>query len=61
MKALLMHRDHDLDLASSRPATEAALVQDLGLTALVEAMSQGVQHITRSSREGPPTRAYSRG
>lgn len=41
MKAYLMHRDQDFDVAQQSPQQEAALVQDLELTTLFTAMSKG--------------------
>ena len=41
MKALLMHRDRDLDLAAPLPAQAETLRQDLDLRTLAEAMSGG--------------------
>jgi hypothetical protein len=41
MKAFLLHRDCDFDLASELPAQEASLTQDLELNALLSAMGAG--------------------
>lgn len=41
MKAYLMHRGRDFDLAQPPPPHEAALIQDLGLETLFAAMSGG--------------------
>jgi MutS domain V len=45
MKAYLMHRDRDLDLARPLPANEAALSQDLELNVLCNAMAAGDQFL----------------
>lgn len=45
MKAFLMHRDHDLNLAVAGPPNEPDLVQDLELTTLFDAMAQGDQFL----------------
>jgi hypothetical protein len=41
MKAFLMHRERDFDLARPLPVNEEALTQDLELTTLLEAMANG--------------------
>ncbi len=41
MKALLMHRDRDFDLQEERPWNEEALIQDLELNTLFNAMAIG--------------------
>ncbi|MFL5269039.1 MAG: MutS-related protein [Stellaceae bacterium] len=41
MKALLMHRDRDFELATSLPAQAPQLIQDLGLEVLLNAMAAG--------------------
>jgi len=41
MKAFLMHRDRDFDMEQVLPVNEAALIQDLELTTIFNAMSLG--------------------
>jgi hypothetical protein len=41
MKVHLMYRDQDFDIAAPSPPLEAALIQDLDLTALFDAMAGG--------------------
>jgi len=41
MKAYLLYRDRDLDMCQEAVWNEPALVQDLGLNTLYQAMAQG--------------------
>ena len=41
MKAFLMYKDHDFDMKRKLPSNEQALVQDLGLETLFNAMACG--------------------
>jgi DNA mismatch repair ATPase MutS len=45
MKAFLLHRDRDFDPEQPLPANEAALVQDLEMTILFDAMTRGDRFI----------------
>ncbi len=45
MKAYLMHRDQDFDLTRQLPGNEAAIIQDLELTVLFNAMAVGDQFL----------------
>jgi len=41
MKALLLYRDRDLDMERELPPQAEDLVQDLGLSQILQAMSEG--------------------
>ena len=41
MKAFLMYKDQDFDINGKLPSNEQALVQDLGLDTLFNAMARG--------------------
>jgi hypothetical protein len=41
MKAFLMYKDRDFDLKRKLPSNEQALIQDLELNTLFNAMAQG--------------------
>jgi hypothetical protein len=45
MKAYLMHRDRDLDLERSPPSNAEALIQDLELGTLLDAMARGDEYL----------------
>jgi DNA mismatch repair ATPase MutS len=51
MKAYLMYRDRDFDVAQKPPPHAEALVQDLELTTLFAAMSQGDKWLTEVARK----------
>jgi len=51
MKAFLLHRNRDVDLLSSFPGNEDALVQDLELESLFEAMSLGDRFLLDVARK----------
>lgn len=50
MKALLMHRDRELNLHQERPWNEQALVQDLELGTLIHAMARGDEFLSTVAR-----------
>ena len=45
MKAFLMHRDRDFDLEAALPPNSEALIQDLELNVLFNAMAQGDKYL----------------
>ena len=45
MKAFLMHRDRDFDLEAALPPNSEALIQDLELNVLFNAMAQGDKYV----------------
>ncbi len=45
MKAFLMHRDRDFDLAAALPKNSETLIQDLELNVLFDAMAQGDKYL----------------
>jgi hypothetical protein len=51
MKVFLMHRDRDVDLQQPLPPNEDALIQDLELTTLFEAMAGGDQFLFDVARK----------
>jgi len=51
VKAFLMHRDRDLDVEQEPPPSWEALVQDLELTTLFEAMAAGDQFLLEVARK----------
>lgn len=58
MNVFLMHPEKDFSLESNTPPDETALIQDLELNTLFEAMAQGDQFIfhLQSSKTGHPLR-----
>lgn len=50
MKAFLMHRDRDFELVASPPVQAPQLIQDLGLNALLNAMSAGDPFLLETAR-----------
>lgn len=52
MKALLMHRDRDFDLAQGLPWNESVLTQDLELNTLLDAMAGGDRFLFDVARRG---------
>ncbi len=50
MKAFLMHRDRDFDLEAALPPNSEALIQDLELNVLFNAMALGDGHVFESAR-----------
>ena len=51
MKAFLMHRDRDFDLEAALPPNSEALIQDLELNVLFNAMALGDGHVFELARE----------
>jgi DNA mismatch repair ATPase MutS len=51
MKAFLMHRDRDFDLEGQLPWNERALIQDLELNTLFDAMSLGDHFLSKVARK----------
>ena len=50
MKAFLMHRDRDFDLEAALPPNSEALIQDLELNVLFNAMALGDGHVFEAAR-----------
>jgi DNA mismatch repair ATPase MutS len=50
MKAFLMHRDRDFDLEAALPPSSEALIQDLELNVLFNAMALGDGHVFEAAR-----------
>ena len=51
MKAFLMHRDRDFDLDADLPPNSEALIQDLELNVLFNAMARGDKHLYKAARK----------
>jgi hypothetical protein len=51
MKVYLMHRDRDLDLEPPLPANAEALIQDLELDTLLDAMARGDDYLRELARK----------
>jgi DNA mismatch repair ATPase MutS len=51
MKAFLMHRDRDFDLGAALPPNSEALIQDLELTTLFNAMALGDKYLYEAARK----------